>query len=110
MTRSSIVWKTMNITGSMMSSVIVPNSMPPTTPTPNEMLPLAPAPVDKTSGMSPIIMHSAVMIMGRNLTVAADNTAFTIDMPLWRLVVAYSVSNIEVFDRSPISIISPVCM
>lgn len=91
------------------NSATVPISMPPTAPTPSEVLPLAPTPEANISGSRPNIMVSAVIRIGLKRTPAAEMAACDSDMPSLRRSVAYSVSRIAVFDKSPISMISPVC-
>ena len=110
MTRSSICWNMIKKNGTKNSKASVPISMPPIVPNANALLPLAPTPLDIAMGIIPNTIVRTVIRIGRRRTRAASREARTIPYPSVRLWEAYSVSRMAVFDNSPISISSPVCI
>ena len=94
----------------MNNNASVPNKSPPTVPTPTDMLPLAPTPVANIKGNIPNTIVADVIMMGRNRAFAAEIADATRPSPSFLLAVAYSVSRMAVFAKSPISIINPICI
>ncbi len=97
--------------GVIISKAQVPNIIPPITPMANDFEPLEPTPEANSIGNKPNIIVADVIMIGRSLTFAACLAAETMSRPSRRIAsTAYSVNKIAVFDKSPINIITPVCI
>ena len=69
----------------------------------------APAPVASTSGITPSIKASDVIMIGRRRSRTASSVAFSNSSPWSTRSLANSTISMAFFAASPISVINPIC-